>query len=1064
MGAEFRELLLADLALMRGVANARDVAAALQRYWEEKGKGASFAEELGHLAKLPAERLKPLLDEVEALVAGAGGDARLALLRRGGLDRSVHLAAGPQLTRALTGLGAKARAPLRQIAADRYAAFEVAGEGGMGIVYLALDTELNRRVAFKMVRPDAGSGKPAPGAPGEAKLPERDTPASHAFEELKSRFLQEAWVTGGLEHPGIVPVYELGQTAQGVPYYTMRFVRGRRTLADAIAAATAFEHRLALVEPFLKLCDTVRYAHSRNVVHRDLKPANVALGEFGEVVLLDWGLAKMAGREDLTGSVWQRKISEFRKASDLRTVAGAMGTPGYMAPEAALGQIGEVDAKSDVYSLGAILFEILTGRLPFRFETYVEFVRQVTQEDAPEARALDAEVPEALSALCARALSRERKERPESAEALAGEIRAWQAQSALDRELEGLLRDARAALDAAEAAHGELRLRQVDRAVAALEQVERRGGRGEELRRRADALREAGIREREKAVGRKLLLRAAAAFLVIATIAGIVVAGVIDGKRREAARERDAKAAALGREREARGEAEQARTATQKALDEVLRLADSKRVSDLVAEVETLWPLHPERAAAMESWLARAAAVAGNRAGHEAALARVRGRALPYTEEARARDHAAGIEALATARQEMGKLPAEREAADSEEKRKAVADREAALAKSIAELEAAIATRASWTFDSPDDDWRHQVLADLVAGLGTLDGASVRVRERHEFVTTLKAKSIDAHRLDWEDAVKRIAASPKHGGLAIAPQLGLVPLGPDPDSGLFEFAHVGSGELPERDRATKRLVFGEDSAIVHVLIPPGKFLMGAQKADPDAPNFDPQAESDESPVHEVTLSACFLGKHECTQAQWERLTGGGKPSDYRPGNEFGGKKVTRRHPVEQVSWEECMMWLPRHNLRLPSEAQWEHACRAGRDTPWWCGREVGLVGRAGNIADAFCKANGGPASWAYTEEVDDGQADHAPVGSYEPNGFGLHDTIGNVWEWCRDAYGGYGAEATTDPEFEAAAGRVDRGGGWGSVAGYARSASRRDSNPGFWSSNLGLRPARSVTP
>ncbi len=1058
---EWRELLVADLALLRGVASARDVAMALQRYWEEKEK-TTFAAEILRIAGLKESDLAPLVAEADRLIEGAAGDARLALLKRGGLDRSVHLAAGPMLTRALTGAGVRARAPLRPLAADRYAAFEVAGEGGMGIVYLALDTELNRRVAFKMVRAGDGPRTP-PKSPAEAKPPAEE---SAAFEALKARFLQEAWVTGGMEHPGIVPVYELGQTAQGVPYYTMRFVRGHRTLADAIRE----ERGLGLLEPFLKLCDTVRYAHSRDVVHRDLKPANVALGEFGEVVLLDWGLAKMAGKEDLTGTVWQRKIAEFRRASDLRTVAGAMGTPGYMAPEAALGQLEDVDARSDVYSLGAILFEILTGRAPFKFDTYVEFVRKVTQEDAPKARAVDAEVPEALSELCARALSRKREERPASAEALADEIRAWQAQSALDREVEGLLRDARAALDAAEAAHGEARLRQTDRAASALEQVERKGGRGEELRKRADALREAGIREREKATGRKLLLRAAAAFLVIATVAGFVVAGVIQGKRRdaerareEASRERDAKGRALDEKARALEETARERDAKAKALDEVLRLADSKKVADLAAEVETLWPLHPDRAPAMASWLERAAAVAKNRADHEAALARVRERALPYTEEARARDHAAEIERLATGRTELERLPAEREAADTDEKKKALADREAALAKSVSELEAAIATRESWTFESPDDDWRHQVLSDLVAGLGALDGALGKVKERHGFATTLLAKSIEAHRMDWEDAVKWIGASPKYGGLKIAPQLGLVPLGPDPDSGLFEFAHLGSGELPTRDAATKRLVLAEESAIVLVLIPAGKFLMGAQKADPNAANFDPQAENEESPVHEVTLSAYFLGKHECTQAQWEWMTGGEKPSSYGPGAGFGGKKVTRRNPVEQVSWEDCVRWLSRNKLRLPSEAQWEYACRAGRDTPRWCGREVPAIGRAGNIADAFCKANGGPASWQYTDEVDDGQTVHAPAGSYQPNGFGLHDTLGNVHEWCSDAYFGYKPETATDPEFEGAGGRVSRGGSWYDVASGARSAYRNRNSPGGRDNTLGLRPARPVT-
>ena len=224
---QFRALLVADLALARGVAKARDVAMALQRYWEEGAAG--FVDELARIAGLDTETLRPLLDEVERRVGDAGGDAQAALFRRGGLDRSIHVALGEdgaELTRALTRLGAPVRAPLRPLPDDRYVAFEPVGEGGMGVVYLALDTELNRRVAFKMVRSDPATGatreRTTPASPTDAKPPPRDTAEAESFMELKSRFLQEAWVTGGMEHPGIVPVHELGKTQKGIPYYYER--------------------------------------------------------------------------------------------------------------------------------------------------------------------------------------------------------------------------------------------------------------------------------------------------------------------------------------------------------------------------------------------------------------------------------------------------------------------------------------------------------------------------------------------------------------------------------------------------------------------------------------------------------------------------------------------------------------------------------------------------------------------------------------------------------------------------------------------------------------------------
>jgi serine/threonine protein kinase len=192
---------------------------------------------------------------------------------------------------------------LRKLPIDRYGEFKPAGEGGMGIVYWAIDTDLNREVAFKIIRPEAGEGTETPARPTDLTTPVKDTPASQAFETLKQRFLQEAWITSGMAHPGIVPVYELGQTPEGVPYYTMRFIKGETTLATAINAAKSkgIEERLALLEPFLKICDALRYAHSRDVIHRDLKPENVALGEFGEAVVLDWGLARMQGQDELGG-------------------------------------------------------------------------------------------------------------------------------------------------------------------------------------------------------------------------------------------------------------------------------------------------------------------------------------------------------------------------------------------------------------------------------------------------------------------------------------------------------------------------------------------------------------------------------------------------------------------------------------------------------------------------------------------------------------------------------------------------------------------------------------------
>jgi len=468
---------------------------------------------------------------------------RLAVLSR--MDRDLREEGGPGL---------------RTLPLDRYRDYRPAGEGGMGIVYWAIDTDLNREVALKIVRPGArGASEETPEEPIGLAPPGRGTPASKAFETLKARFLQEAWVTGGMAHPGIVPVYELGQTPEGVPYYTMRFVKGSRTLSSAIEGVegSPVEDRLALLETFLKVCDTMSYAHAHGVIHRDLKPENVALGEFGEVVVLDWGLAKTRDGPDVTETLWKDRIREFREATDLRTLAGAMGTPGYMSPEAALGRAAEVDERSDVYGLGAILFEILTGRLPFAFESYLELVRKLGADEAPSARSLEPDLPEGLSDICARALAREAEDRPASAEVLAREIRTWQTKRAADLEVAGLLREAKGALAGAEGLAGDALVRQLDRAGAACSQVlAKRPGDAEArgLRKELGRLRARGIAERERAARGRVLRRGGVALLAVATVATVLVALTLEDRRRRAedaeqvaARERDEKDAAFRR-------------------------------------------------------------------------------------------------------------------------------------------------------------------------------------------------------------------------------------------------------------------------------------------------------------------------------------------------------------------------------------------------------------------------------------------------------------------------------------------------------------------------------------
>jgi serine/threonine protein kinase/WD40 repeat protein len=429
---------------------------------------------------------------------------------------------------------------LRSVAPGRYSEFELVGKGGMGVVYLALDSELNRRVAFKMVLPgsESGSGATAPQTPLQATPPsDTESGSGRSFGELKARFMQEAWITSGMEHPGIVPVYELGETEEGVPYYTMRYVRGERTLKQAIQAAGDLEERLFLLEPFLKVCDTIRYAHARGIVHRDIKPENIAIGEFGEVIVLDWGLSKVEGKPDITSRRWQERIELYRDATDLKTVAGALGTPGFMAPEATLGQTEDVDARSDIYSLGAMLFCILTGRLPYEFENFLEFANKALLDDPPRVDEIDPMLPRELADACARALARERDDRFQDVDDLAHAVRVWQTEGPIEREIRGLLEQARDEVEASHDLEGNLLLLHLDRATAALNRIlhlQPEHTKALALQTRVRRMRERGIRARVRTDRLVVLQRVAAGLLSVGAIVALVVFGMLNKERERA--------------------------------------------------------------------------------------------------------------------------------------------------------------------------------------------------------------------------------------------------------------------------------------------------------------------------------------------------------------------------------------------------------------------------------------------------------------------------------------------------------------------------------------------------
>jgi eukaryotic-like serine/threonine-protein kinase len=285
--------------------------------------------------------------------------------------------------------------------------------GGLGEVFVAFDDELRREVALKEIRPEHA---------GQARS--------------RARFLLEAEITGGLEHPGVVPVYGLGRYPDGRPYYAMRFVHGR-TLKEAIADfhgaerpdSDPGERALALrqlLRRYVDACNAMAYAHSRGVLHRDIKPANILLGPFGETLIVDWGLAKpMEGPDEAGGASDSALRPSLAGDATLTQTGSALGSPGFISPEQAAGWANRVGPPSDVYGLGATLYCVLTGRASIEERNIDQALRKAQAGDFPSPRQVRPEVDAGLEAICLKAMAREPEDRYSSALALAEDLEHW---------------------------------------------------------------------------------------------------------------------------------------------------------------------------------------------------------------------------------------------------------------------------------------------------------------------------------------------------------------------------------------------------------------------------------------------------------------------------------------------------------------------------------------------------------------------------------------------------------------------------------------------------------------
>ena len=813
--------------------------------------------------------------------------------------------AGPP--RAPSAGAADSEAPLP--CAERFERRGLLGQGGMGVVERVYDHLLERELAFKHVRPDAHSA------------------------ELAARFERELKLTAKLEHPAVPPVYDAGVLADGRPYMLMRLLQGE-TLKQRLTGLTKTRRleaqRPALLELLLRVSEAVAFAHEQGVVHRDLKPDNIMVGGFGAVFVMDWGIARDLAESSESDAALKQSLSqaswsplELNEAARLTQDKGVLGTPGYIAPEqAAMG----VDAgpRGDVFALGAILTELLTGAPAIAGKTSLARYTANIKGEVRGPRSIDSRVPASLDSLALRALAQDPGERLASARAFSAELRRTLSGHALEshryslggrlnlaaRRHAGPLLAASLTLTAL-AAGAALSLQERERARRSAEQATRRERRAAKEERNAEAH------------------RAKAAELAAATA-------------ESAARAKQAAAAAA-----ADNQASAAREASARA--RALEVEDVRRLPELIGEAAGLWPYSGAHPRQLEAWIAEATAQLDRRATHTATTRTLTDRQLE------------GDAVRGDADQLRPQLRRQQELVDH-----------------LKELEA---------------------LAPLLEEL----------RARLDRARAPRPAPRSEDRARWVKACAGVAENPLYKGAALTPRGDLSPLGPDPDSGLEEFAVLATGAPPRRD-ARGRLALDASSAAVLVLVPPGRCQIGDELGRP----YD-------RPVHDFEVPApFFLGKHELSWAQWHRAQ---RSSLAEP--------AKARFPVDTASWLECQALCLKLGFALPPERAWEYACRAGTETRYWTGTNPESLVRGANLKER----------WS------DGFAGLAPIGQLEPNAFGLHDTVGNVWERCSDGLTASYSEPAKRPGLGPEEVRaVIRGGGYVSARAQSYSA-HRSANP-----------------
>jgi eukaryotic-like serine/threonine-protein kinase len=423
-----RNLLFGVLAMQMDFVTREALIAAVSTWVLDKSKPLDrILVEQGALAADERDLLEPLIHKHLTRHGGDAGRSLASVGSRGAAREALQHVADPELDASLALLGAldptdvttdnpqSIRLVPENSGVRRFHVLRPLARGGLGEVFVARDQELQREVALKLIQ---GRHASDPGS--------------------RTRFQFEAEITGRLEHPGVIPVYGLGVDERGRAYYAMRFVRGE-SLKESIErfhredgpTREAGERSLAfreLLGRFVDVCNTMAYAHGRGILHRDLKPANVMLGPYGETLVVDWGLAKVAGRPDGEPSPADASLELLRAGAGASTEPGSwLGTPAYMSPEQAAGRIDQIGPASDVYSLGATLYNLLTGKTAFDGTDVLALLGKIRTGDFPPPRSVDPTIDPALESVCLKAMALTPGDRFASCRALADDLERWAA-------------------------------------------------------------------------------------------------------------------------------------------------------------------------------------------------------------------------------------------------------------------------------------------------------------------------------------------------------------------------------------------------------------------------------------------------------------------------------------------------------------------------------------------------------------------------------------------------------------------------------------------------------------